>query len=106
MVARGTERFLAMSGIIAIEIRGQGAWTLRFGRLDEPVTRGTDPKADLFLTFSQAAFADFFRGRLNAGRAMGSGELAFSGDPSLLEKLGYLLSTGTSPLATRLGMMG
>ncbi len=106
MVSQGAERFLAMTGIIAVEIRGQGAWTIHFGRLDEPVSEGTDPKADLFLVFSEGAFSDFLAGRLNGGKAMAAGELTFSGDPSHLEKLGYLLSTGGSPLATRLGAIG
>lgn len=103
MVCQGAEQFITMSGNIAFDVKGVGGWTLHLGKLDQPISLGAKRSSDLWLSFSEAAFSSFVDGTLEIRRALYKKEMSFSGDTSLLEKFGFLLSGGSSPLATRLG---
>jgi hypothetical protein len=101
-IARDFEQFMALSGTIACQVRGVGSWTLHLGNVEEPIVEGFDNHADLKVWFTQKSFDDFLGGKLNAKVIMKEREIAYAGDVALLERLGYLLAPGGSPLATRL----
>jgi hypothetical protein len=101
-VVRDVERFLCMHGSIAIKVRGVGAWTLRLGNVDQPVSEGFDARAELKLWFTERGFDRFASGDGKAGRMIYDREVAFDGDRNLLQDLGLLLTPTDSPLGTRL----
>ena len=103
IVARDFEQFMTLNGVIACKVKGEGAWTLRFGDVEAPITEGFDPRADLKIWFTKEGFDAFVSGSGNMRKIVMKGEIAFAGDATYLERLGFLLSPGGSPLATRMG---
>lgn len=103
IIARDFEQFMTLSGTIACKVRGAGAWTLRFGDPESPVDDGFDARADLKIWFTKKGFESFMSGRMNARKMIADGDITFAGDATLLERLGFLLAPGGSPLSTRLG---
>lgn len=100
-IAQHVEKFASLQGSIAFYVRGQGKWTLRLGNLEAPVEDGLAPDADLTLWFSGDAFEAFARGTLDVADAVTREQVAFEGDPGLLERFGFLLAPPTSALGTR-----
>lgn len=94
--------FIKTQGSIAINVREVGAWTIRFGDPEVPIAPGADAGADLKLDATEGAFAAFIEGTLDAAGAVKRREIAFSGDLRVLERLGYFLAGGSSPLGLRL----
>jgi hypothetical protein len=90
--------FLAVSGAISFKV-GEGAWTLTFGDVENPVSAGAIPDADLRLTFTPPAFEQFIEGTLDPVAAIGSGDIKASGDLELLS----VLATMMMPLQRDLG---
>jgi putative sterol carrier protein len=82
--------FLAVSGSISFKV-GDGAWTLNFGDVENPVAPGAIPDADLRLKFAPAAFAQFVEGTLDPVAAIGRGDVKASGDLELLATLATLM---------------
>ena len=105
-VVHGAEKFLAQDGSIAIAVPPHGQWTVRFGSLTEPVRAGFDPAADLRAWFGPAAFGAFVQGTLDVERALSARRIRLAGDIKLLERLGFLLEVGGSPLQTLLALRG
>ncbi len=103
MAARNFVTFIGLRGDIAITVRGVGTWTIHLGDSETPVSPGAVATAELKLLFSPTAFEHLVEGKLDVGKAVAERRVSFKGNISLLEKLGYLLSTGASPLATRIG---
>ncbi|MBN2358839.1 MAG: SCP2 sterol-binding domain-containing protein [Deltaproteobacteria bacterium] len=94
--------FVKTQGSVAISVREVGAWTIRFGDPELPIAPGADAAADLKLDVSAAAFGAFIEGTLDAADAVGRREISFAGDLRVLERLGYFLAGGSSPLGLRL----
>jgi len=94
--------FIKTQGSIAITVREVGAWTIRFGDPEEPIAAGADADAALTLDATAAAFAAFIDGTLDAAGAVKRREISFAGDLRVLERLGYFLAGGNSPLGLRL----
>ena len=90
--------FLAVQGDISFQV-GEGAWTLTFGDVEEPVKKGATPKASLRLRFTPPAFAAFVDGTLDPVAAIGRGEVKASGELELLS----ILATFMMPLQRDLG---
>ena len=105
-VVRSTEKFLAQDGSIAIAVQPHGRWTIRFGSLTEPVSEGFDHEADLRVWFVPGAFARFVEGTLDVEEAISARQIKLAGDMKLMERLGFLLEVGGSPLQTLLAMRG
>ena len=103
MVAERLEKFATMSGVLTVNVKGSGKWTVRLGNLEQPVSEGDDPAADLRLWISAHALEAWLDGRLDVTRALEDGHVAAKGDLNVLEHLGFLLQPPGSPLATRLG---
>ncbi|MFO0597827.1 MAG: SCP2 sterol-binding domain-containing protein [Myxococcaceae bacterium] len=82
--------FLAVQGAISFKI-GDGAWTLNFGDVENPVSTGAIPDADLRLKFTPPAFEQFIAGTLDPVAAIGKGDIKFSGDLELLSTLATLM---------------
>lgn len=82
--------FLAVSGAISFKI-GDGAWTLNFGDVENPVREGAIPDADLRLRFTPAAFESFIEGTLDPVAAIGRGDVRASGELELLATLATLM---------------
>lgn len=82
--------FLAVSGAISFKV-GDGAWTLNFGDVENPVSEGAIPDADLRLKFTQSAFEQFITGTLDPVAAIGKGDIKASGDLELLATLATIM---------------
>ena len=82
--------FLAVHGAISFQV-GEGAWTLNFGDVDEPVRSGATPDAELRLRFTPPAFQAFVAGTLDPVAAIGEGAVKASGDVGLLATLATLM---------------
>ena len=82
--------FLAVQGDISFQV-GDGAWTLTFGDVEEPVKAGATPTAKLRMKFTQPAFEAFVAGTLDPVTAIGKGEVKASGDFELLATLATLM---------------
>lgn len=82
--------FLAVSGAISFKV-GDGAWTLNFGDVENPVSEGAIPNADLRLKFTQPAFEQFITGTLDPVAAIGKGDIKASGDFELLATLATIM---------------
>lgn len=82
--------FLAVSGAISFKV-GDGAWTLNFGDVENPVSEGAIPDADLRLKFTPSAFEQFITGTLDPVAAIGKGDIKASGDLELLATLATLM---------------
>ena len=102
VITRDVDRFLLMQGSIAIKVKGAGAWTLRLGNLDEPVTEQFDARAELKVWFSARGFERFVDGSSSARQLVQDGGIAYDGDPALLQHLGFLMTPGDTPLGMRL----
>ncbi len=103
MAVRNFTTFIGLQGDIAVTVRGKGTWTIHLGDSETPVTAGAVPTAELKLMFSPTAFEQLVDGKLDVGKVVAERRVSYKGKISLLEKLGFLLSTGASPLATRIG---
>ena len=101
-VVRDVERFICMHGSIAFKVVGAGAWTLRLGDLEQPVSPGFNARAELKLWFTERGFERFLSGQGKAGRMVYDRDVAYDGDRNLLQDLGLLLTPGDTPLGTRL----
>ncbi|MDP1824160.1 MAG: SCP2 sterol-binding domain-containing protein [Archangium sp.] len=82
--------FLAVQGDISFQV-GDGAWTLTFGDVEEPVRQGATPGAKLRLKFTPPAFEAFVGGTLDPVAAIGKGDIKASGDFELLATLATLM---------------
>ncbi len=102
-IVDNVEKFAALQGCLAFYVRDQGKWSVRLGNLETPIEDGMAPDAELSLWFSAAAFEGFIKGTLNIAKALAQQDVAFEGDPTLLERFGFLLTASTSALGTRLG---
>lgn len=100
-VAENFSAFLSMRGTIAFSIRDAGSWTVRLGRPKDAVRAEFAEDAELKLWFVPAAFEAFLDGSLDVGASLDSGDLTFTGDPGLLEKIGVLLQPPSSMLGVR-----
>jgi hypothetical protein len=105
-VVQSTEKFLAQDGSIAIAVQPHGRWTLRFGSLTDPVSEGFDHEADLRVWFGPGAFARFVEGTLDVEEAVSARQIKLLGDTKLMERLGFLMEVGGSPLQTMLALRG
>lgn len=90
--------FLAVSGAISFKV-GDGAWTLNFGDVENPISEGAVADADLRLKFTPPAFEQFIEGTLDPVAAIGNGDIKASGDLELLS----ILATLMMPLQRDLG---
>jgi hypothetical protein len=102
VVTRDVDRFLLMQGSIAIKVKGEGAWTLHLGNIEEPVAEGFDARADLRVWFTAQGFERFITGSSNARELVREKDIVYQGDSSLLQNLGFLMTPGDTPLGMRL----
>jgi hypothetical protein len=105
-VVQSSEKFLAQDGSIAIAVQPHGRWTIHFGSLTEPVSEGFDQDAELRVWFGPGAFSRFVAGTLDVEEAVSSRQIKLAGDRKLMERLGFLLEVGGSPLQTMLALRG
>lgn len=103
-ICQSLEAFMASKGIIHFSIDGQGSWTVALGNIEEPITRGLVGKPDLVVWYSDAAFAAFLDGTMDARAVIKSGDFSARGDVQLLEKLGRLLLPNRAPIGIRVGL--
>ena len=102
IAARDFEKFVNLTGTVACRVVGAGSWTLNLGDFEVPVREGFDARADLKLWFSEKSFEHFLEGKGSARTLVSGKQFVYDGDIGLLERIGFLLSPGQSPLAMRL----
>lgn len=90
LLASRFDDFLEVSGSISFRV-GDGAWTLNFGDVAEPVKAGVMRDATLRLDFTPPAFEAFIEGTLDPVAAIRSGEVKAKGDLELLAIFATLL---------------
>lgn len=95
-------RFPALAGTLSVVVEHE-AWTLRLHDVEQPVTRGGSPGADLALYLSAEAFAQLAAGTLDVERAVAARAVGFSGDLRALEQLGRLLQGAGTSVDVRTG---
>ena len=99
VVLQAPARFAALAGILAIKVKDQGAWTVRFGDLDQPVVAGFDRCAGSKLWLMRDGFARFLAGSLD-GRD--KKRVLARGDLELIARFGRLLTiNNTSAVSIR-----
>ena len=100
-IIQHVEKFAVLQGTVSFSVKEQGKWTLRLGNLETPIEEGMAEDADLSLWFSAKAFEEFIKGTLNIMEAITQKNLAFDGDPAMLERFAALMTPSTSALGTR-----
>ncbi|MBK6687011.1 MAG: hypothetical protein IPG45_21265 [Deltaproteobacteria bacterium] len=97
LIVKQPSRFGAARGTLAFKVKGEGAWTVRLGDLQEPVHEGFARDADVKIWFLGDAFRRFLDGTL-ASRPTAR-EVILNGDPGVLERFGRLLQSGNDSLS-------
>lgn len=103
-ICQSLEAFMASKGIIHFSIEGQGSWTVSLGNIEEPIARGLVGSPDLAVWYSEAAFAAFLDGTMDARAVIRSGDFSARGNVQLLEKLGRLMLPANGMMKVRVGL--
>jgi hypothetical protein len=102
-ISQSLKEFAGMSGKITVRLDKERVWTIQFGNVSRPIIPRPAPNTDLYLRFSEEAFAEFLAGRIDFQSRLESGDLKIRGNTGLMTHLVRLLSPPTSPLGARLG---
>jgi hypothetical protein len=94
MARRNVATFRNMQGRLCLSVGMAGTWTVHLGNTEKPVSEGPMLEPDLHLFFSEEAFDRLLDSSLDFEEAIAKRAVGYSGDVSLLEKLGYLLASG------------
>lgn len=78
-----------VEGLVCIEVRGSGAWTVDLTQGE--VRAGAEEDADAALSLERAAFDQLVAGRFDAERSARDGTLVARGAPEVLERFALLL---------------
>lgn len=92
-MAKNIDAFMAVPGVVTLDVRGKGAWTIRFGDHHRPLEPGKAADADLIVKFVPSAFEAFVKGTLKVHRALATGRIKTRGDRRLLARLAQVLDT-------------
>lgn len=85
------DTFMARPGVMTIVVRGKGAWTVRFGDEEHPITPGRAKDADLVAAFVPSAFKAFVDGDLDPHHAIATGRVKIRGDRRLFSRFAQVL---------------
>ncbi|MFH1811509.1 MAG: SCP2 sterol-binding domain-containing protein [Pseudomonadota bacterium] len=96
IAARQAGVFRALRGRIVFAIADHGAWTVQLGNSSQPVREGASDAVDLSLFLTAEAFDRLIQNSLDLEQAIERKAVGYEGDLGLLEKLGYLLASGTN----------
>jgi len=96
LAARNASTFESLRGQVVFAIAGVGAWTVHLGDLERPVVEGAVAEPALTLFFTEQAFGLLLQQQLDFDQAIERRAVGYEGDLSLLEKLGFLLSSGAN----------
>ncbi len=74
--------------------RGGGTWTVRLRPPKAGVVEGSEWKADLTIQITAEELVNMLTGKFDARKAISEGNVALSGDLSVLKRVGFLFQSG------------